>query len=229
MNAVRLGHGGCAAPPVGERLLGKVSPMPIGLDLHTFGEKAAQAARRLGEPQLRCSTPCQQVVELRAARSAGPEWPGRRACVGVASGTEFETRIELEAVVQVAMERDEPEGSSDLCVQRLSTDRTQMWRAAASLKFVFAPSGHGIDTHRFWELLDLGVVPVTVSSSLDGLYSRYPSVLLGSWSEVLEPGAIGRWILDIQMRFGADPFSDGQIQRMLSADYWAEAVRNATL
>ena len=46
------------------------------------------------------------------------------------------------------------------------------YKKVAAHKFVVAPRGNGIDTHRLWEALYLGCVPVVGKSALDGLYAE---------------------------------------------------------
>ncbi len=47
------------------------------------------------------------------------------------------------------------------------------------------PEGNGVDTHRLWECLYVGGTPVVLkNSSMDGLYSKLPVVVLKSWSEI---------------------------------------------
>jgi hypothetical protein len=59
-------------------------------------------------------------------------------------------------------------------------------RDLASSKFVIAPRGNGLDTHRLWEALYAGSIPVTKTSSLDPLLEGLPVVILQDWSELSE-------------------------------------------
>ena len=58
------------------------------------------------------------------------------------------------------------------------------WRAVGSYAFVAAPVGHGADTHRLWEILALGSVPVVTAGSLDMLYDHLPVVRVRSWCDL---------------------------------------------
>jgi len=51
-------------------------------------------------------------------------------------------------------------------------------------KFVICPWGHGLDTHRTWEILLLGRFPVVRSSSLDSLYVGLPVLVVGDWKDI---------------------------------------------
>jgi hypothetical protein len=64
----------------------------------------------------------------------------------------------------------------------------ETWRDYASHQFGIAPRGNGPDTHRFWEYLLYGTVPVVRSGPLDPLYldAHVPVVIVDEWSEVCE-------------------------------------------
>ena len=51
-------------------------------------------------------------------------------------------------------------------------------------KYVASPRGNGIDTHRFWEALYLGAIPVVESSPLDPLYQSAGALVVDSWTHV---------------------------------------------
>ena len=48
-------------------------------------------------------------------------------------------------------------------------------------KFCLAPPGRGIDTHRCWEALMVGTIPIVFSSSLNDLYENLP-VIVDDWN-----------------------------------------------
>ena len=54
----------------------------------------------------------------------------------------------------------------------------------AAYKFCAAPPGRGIDTHRCWEALMHGVVPVVLHSPLDALLDALPVVFVEDWISV---------------------------------------------
>lgn len=53
-------------------------------------------------------------------------------------------------------------------------------------KFILSPHGTGLDCHRTWEALYLGVIPVVKTSPLDVLYEDLPVVIVNDWTEVTE-------------------------------------------
>lgn len=50
--------------------------------------------------------------------------------------------------------------------------------------FVLSPQGRGIDSHRTWEALYMGAIPIIESSSLDSMYDGLPVVIVKDWKEV---------------------------------------------
>jgi len=53
-------------------------------------------------------------------------------------------------------------------------------------KFVLAPRGAGVDTHRFWEALLMGSIPIVETSNLDSLYNQFPCIIVKSFREINE-------------------------------------------
>jgi len=90
--------------------------------------------------------------------------------------------------------------------------------------FVAAPWGHGLDTHRFWEALMMGSVPVVLSSPLDVLYKQFPVIILQSWQEA-QPNATWLWRQQILRRWGREPVSD-EVRSRLTTRFWAELIRS---
>jgi hypothetical protein len=65
--------------------------------------------------------------------------------------------------------------------------------------FVVCPEGNGIDTHRLWETLYMGGVPIVSSNSyMNGLYRRLPVVVLDDWRQLNEVDFLERAWLEVQ-------------------------------
>lgn len=58
------------------------------------------------------------------------------------------------------------------------------FKKQSKFKFILAPSGEGIDTHRVWEALLLGNIPIVKSSPLDKLYKNFPVLIVRSWKDL---------------------------------------------
>jgi len=52
--------------------------------------------------------------------------------------------------------------------------------------FIACPPGHGYDTHRLWEVLLAGAIPVVISTPMDSMYQDLPVLIVKDWAEVTE-------------------------------------------
>ena len=78
---------------------------------------------------------------------------------------------------------------------------------------VLCPEGNGVDTHRFWETLYMGGVPVvTKNVMMQSFYDNLPVIQLESWNDLSDVALIESewWTL-------AEKTYDFEL---LSADYW---------
>lgn len=53
-------------------------------------------------------------------------------------------------------------------------------------KFTLSPRGWGEDTHRTWEALYMGCIPIVLSSVIDELYLDLPVLVINDWTEITE-------------------------------------------
>ena len=53
-------------------------------------------------------------------------------------------------------------------------------------RMVLCPRGNGLDTHRTWEALYLGRVPVVKASEMDATFERLPVIVLNDWADLSE-------------------------------------------
>lgn len=85
----------------------------------------------------------------------------------------------------------------------------------SSSKFEVAPRGNGLDTHRLWESLYLGTIPIVKTSSLDCLYAGLPVLIAQEWSDVTE-----EFLEKKYKEFSEQTFN----LEKLSMDYWAKEI-----
>lgn len=80
---------------------------------------------------------------------------------------------------------------SDPETQRL---RVEFYSQLKRAKFVICPTGTGIDTHRVYESLYFGAIPIIKTSFLDPLYAKVGNCwIVKDWSEVTEEKCKRRW------------------------------------
>ena len=51
-------------------------------------------------------------------------------------------------------------------------------------KFCVAPPGRGIDSHRCWEALMVGTIPIVINSTINELYEDLPVIIVNSWDVI---------------------------------------------
>ena len=70
----------------------------------------------------------------------------------------------------------------DICVGSLP--RTELWKTFVEYKFVIAPAGNGMDTHRLWEALFLGCIVIVQETGLDYFMKEFPVVIINDFNEI---------------------------------------------
>uniref|UniRef100_A0A6S8CH60 Exostosin GT47 domain-containing protein n=1 Tax=Aureoumbra lagunensis TaxID=44058 RepID=A0A6S8CH60_9STRA len=210
----------------------KIIPIPIGLDLHSLAELTGSKGTGKRTHMITKIPECQQIATLRAIQQYAGPWSQKRPCVSVTfdGGVNFACRRASPPFFICFREwilRWTRDGAKkgNFCIYEHIGSRNSTWNGLASSAFGIAPPGHGTDTHRFWEMLLLNVVPVVISSSLDSLYNQFPCIILDSWhnSLVHTPDVVNLWKKQIVDKWGPDPFTPALMHR-LSSNYWADLI-----
>lgn len=81
--------------------------------------------------------------------------------------------------------------------------------------FVLCPRGNGIDTHRFWEAIYMGCIPICLESEMLPCQRKLPHLALSSWSE-LETANLT--VIAAQLRCQRFDL------RSMCIDYWVDRV-----
>ena len=136
----------------------KLHPFPIGFDLHTA--RPGKVGRVKGFPPLQAARTTQHVRENKVLFDG------------------------------MSVNRHRSHADQGLaCVdhhhkRRMPVDA--VWDEYRSYTFGASPHGGGLDCHRTWEMLYLGMVPIVESSSLDPLYEGLPVVIVKDWQHLCE-------------------------------------------
>jgi hypothetical protein len=64
--------------------------------------------------------------------------------------------------------------------------RKKYLREIKSSKFVLCPRGNGIDTHRIWESLYMGSIPIVIYEEAHHLFTDLPILFINDWDEINE-------------------------------------------
>jgi hypothetical protein len=97
----------------------------------------------------------------------------------------YTRRDERVAARQAVIRNCPPSIYTDRCVE--SIDQTQFgdWlKDVASHHYVLCPRGNGIDTHRMWETLYMGRIPIVKRDSNNRYYEQLPILYVNDWSEI---------------------------------------------
>jgi len=150
----------------------KLAPLPIGLDLHT--------PRSFSSPHRLIS----QLLRIRTCRLPLDQVPLRVFCDLEVSPVSEERRRAAAAL----------RNCDHVDFLRKSVPQTVIWRRYAEYPFVLSAAGNGLDCHRTWELLYLGSIVITKTSSLDSLFHGLPVVVVEDWNEVGDKRNLAKWL-----------------------------------
>ena len=65
-----------------------------------------------------------------------------------------------------------------------SIPRSRMWKKMVDYTFIYAPYRGGIDSHRQWESLLLGCIPIVQTTGTNKLFEDLPVLIVNDYSEV---------------------------------------------
>jgi hypothetical protein len=177
---------------------GKISPFPIGLDLHT--------------PRRFCS-PRKLLADLDAIASRRRPLDARPLKVFSDNALSLASPDRIEAAKALR-------GSAHVDTLTRRVAQRKIWEIYASYPFVLSLRSNAIDCHRTWEALYLGSIVITRSSSLDPLFADLPVVIIHDWAELHDPENLRRW----RRQYG--PLTDkAHIWRVLGASSYLEKLR----
>jgi hypothetical protein len=200
------------------RAFQKVSPIPIGSGMY-----AVNCRKDDGDDQ--------------AMRKVGgfKPWAQRRASIfgGGESMKTNDFKLSRRAMndalgkspSRLVYNRMPQQGNSD--VDGMNKNVKKYFETVTSCQFAIAPHGNGQDTHRIWEILNLGTVPVVLTSHLDLLYSNFPIVIIDEVKELWDPDFVQKWTKRLMARWGPEPVSI-EVRKRLRVMWWVDKVRDGS-
>lgn len=150
----------------------KLAPLPMGIDLHT--------------PRF-CSSPSSIVAQLKHIRER--RLPLDQVPLKVLCDLEISAASEERRRAAAALRN-----CSHVDFLRKRVSQYTIWRRYAEYPFVLSAAGNGLDSHRTWELLYLGTIVITKTSSLDRLFDGLPVVVVKDWNEVGDERNLTKWL-----------------------------------
>mmetsp|Transcript_6934 Transcript_6934/g.12814 ORF Transcript_6934/g.12814 Transcript_6934/m.12814 type:complete len:465 (-) Transcript_6934:38-1432(-) len=199
----------CVNPTVTRKQLNKIGAIPLGIDFHTTSEKVFRYSKDF-EPPLE-----QQKLLLSISKLKFKERKPKIVSLFTADPEKPDREQLLERSTALA---------SCVIQPKAKMNRNKFWKLTSEFAFIFAPQGNGIDTHRVYESLSLGTVPIVRSSPLDKLYEQYPITIVKDWAAIESCDQIETWRQEIISRFGEEPFANPEVQKKLRLAYWKDLV-----
>ncbi len=100
--------------------------------------------------------------------------------------------------------------------------QTEYYDILTDHKFCVSPPGTGVDCHRTWECLYLGVIPIIQSDTyLDPIYERLPVLIVKDWS------VLTKKYLQKKYKLITERLKKGYYDlELLESGYWTELISN---
>jgi hypothetical protein len=151
----------------------KITRIPIGLDYHTISKaNSTKWSNKIMTPYEQDST----IALIKASSSNFVDRP--HLCY---ANFQFMVNTRYGYDRRDAIGEIEP---TLVFYEGAKIDRTTSWRRQSLFAFVICPHGNGMDTHRVWEALVLGCVPIVRKSGLDEIYMGLPVITVNAWSDI---------------------------------------------
>jgi hypothetical protein len=189
----------------------KIRHLPIGLDYHTIS--FAYENHAWGESGL---TPQEQEKRLFRARDSLP--PISKAAARCVANFHHCMSMPWRAAYRIpALQalQDKP-----FVTFLPYVDRDQSWALIADAAFVIAPPGNGPDTHRTWETLVLGRIPIVQRTGIEAVYDGLPILLVNSYEEVTQD-LLDRTFADYAKRWTTFAW------HRVRLDWWVQQIRES--
>ena len=100
--------------------------------------------------------------------------------------------------------------------------REEFWNECDKVSFVLCPPGNGPDTHRAWEVLMLGRVPIIQDLSINQVYDGLPVWIVKDWQEFAKLSTED--LVSKQKEF-ASKWSSYKWEK-LTLKYWSEYIHS---
>ena len=189
----------------GPGFMGRMSPIPIGIDFHTLNEQSLWG-ETIASPREQEEMLLSIRQEFRPTRERI-----RKVYVDFAWQPASAYAPWKRNGIRTKLLTNE-------CVffQRQFLPRRQLWRKWGEYAFVLSPHGAGLDCHRTWEALACGNIVLVPASPLDSLYEGLPVISIKDWKEITSEN-LDAWL---------GRYSGCEIgEERLTSRYWVAKMR----
>lgn len=100
--------------------------------------------------------------------------------------------------------------------------RADLWTSMGRSAFMICPSGQGNDTHRVWETLALGRIPIVDRTSTSQVYDGLPVWMVDGWSDF---AAMDEDHLSERFSYYLGRWDDYEWER-LTLSYWVSKIKS---
>jgi hypothetical protein len=191
----------------------KLRHLPIGLDYHTLN-LCNTNVHEWGNK----STPNEQEIELLALKNSMKK-------IQYVINNKAVTNFHLSTYGHPLRRQQNREpvlhalknNSSVIWLERQK--RLDFWKSCDKQAFVICPFGNGLDTHRTWEVLCLGRIPIIGKSYLNKVFEDLPVVEIDDWNKLSQ-----EW-LEQKYKIIVEKW-DLYNWDKLSLKYWVNKIKN---
>ena len=152
----------------------QITPIPIGIDYHTLHRKSWKNESR------KCfNDQDQQLVNLTLNSLSFESWSKKNDLIfSDAHLSKNNNLIDREEAFNIS-------NKNPLFFNLESPlPRTSYWNELSKYKYALSPLGNGIDCHRTWEILTLGIIPIIKNTSIKPVFGNLPIIYVDSYSEI---------------------------------------------
>ena len=185
-----------------------VTPVPIGIDYHTIHRRDYW-----GESQTHYRD---QDLQLQELYNTSIPWDERSDFILMdAHLTSHTNPTDRKQAYNLLKDKDYveflPKGVS----------RTEYWKKLRTHKYVVSPLGNGMDCHRTWEALCLGVIPIIKKSTIETLFTKLklPVIQVDSY-DMITPELVKTETLKIKEN------TPSNWREYLTLTYWIQQFKN---
>ena len=95
--------------------------------------------------------------------------------------------------------------------------KTIYWETAINYTFVLTPSSSGLDSHKIWEVLCIGGIPIICIPQFKKMFEDLPVLIVNDWNELTQE-LLDKTIIEFRSRI----FN----YRKLTLDYWRDLIKD---
>ena len=185
----------------------KITQLPIGLQYHQFGNKNIKS-------------PLQQEKELKSfIHNAKPFWEREVKCYINFILSMGGSKFGYDRIIAFRELSKNLHNHNNLFVEHKRIDKKETLHNQCKYAFVVSPFGNGLDTHRTWEALILGCIPIVRSSGLDSMYEDLPVLIVKKWGDVT-PALLNKIIIEFKEKHKKGKYNYDK----LLLEYWMDKI-----